>query len=122
MSEDEAPQPSRAVVAVDVAAAQSAQTRVANHDAAGDRAGPAGMRVLVHGPDTVPDPPAEEAEGALVERPAEVGTAVLVEALHVHLLAAILADVADQEPPLVDREPERVAEPAGEDLVAAALA
>src|SRR5215211_7875352 len=118
----EGPELSRAVVAVDVAAAQAAQALVANHDAAGDRAGAALVRVLEDRLVVVADVAAAEAQRALEDRPAEVGPAGLAQRLCVHLLAAILAHVADQDSLSVDREAERVAKAAGVDRVAARLA
>jgi hypothetical protein len=117
----------RAVVGVDVAAEKRGQSRIANDVTAGDRAAPAGVRVLpsrLHMVrwQRVALSVGSEDVAALVAAPAEVHAPARVRRrCEVDLLPVVLTDVGEREVAglPIEREAPRVPESVSPDLVAA---
>ena len=115
-----APQLARAEVTVEVTARELAEPRVADDEAAGDRAGPARVAVGVERErDRVLTRESRVEElVSLVFGPTEVRAPSVACSQQVDLLPPGLANVADCDPPGVEGKPPRISEPIGKDLVA----
>jgi hypothetical protein len=123
---DEAAELARAEVRIQVAAAEASQRPVADDVAADDRAAAPGMRILedrrlvvVSGSGCLVVARKPKAMVALEVVPAEVGAAKAPAPLIIDLLEPILADVPDQDPAAVEREPVGIAQSERVDLVLA---